>query len=86
MLVNVRGYYEPVRQMIKQGMQDGFITAINEHIITFVDGPSSITEHDDFDWGLATLEALDAWKWEGGKPLFNWSQPGASEGEKLKAT
>ncbi|KAF9013583.1 putative lysine decarboxylase [Hymenopellis radicata] len=63
-----------------------FIKAVNQHIITFVDGPSSFSEHDDFDWGAATLEALDAWIWEGGKPLFNWSQPGASEGEKLKAT
>lgn len=85
-LVNVRGFYEPLRLLIQKGVEEGFILPVNETIIVFVDGPSSFDEHDNFDWGTATLQALDAWKWDRVQPLFKWSTDGAPENEKLKAT
>ncbi|TEB35934.1 putative lysine decarboxylase [Coprinellus micaceus] len=45
----------------------------NEDIIVFVEGPSDTALHETYDWGTATLEALDSWKSGEITPLFDWS-------------
>lgn len=45
-----------------------------------MDGPESIEEHDSYDWGKATLEALKSWKPEEVVSIFNWkAKPDGSE-------
>ncbi|KAK0200043.1 hypothetical protein DFS33DRAFT_1366587 [Desarmillaria ectypa] len=86
-LLNVRSFYEPLRQLIKNGVREGFIDPVNEHIVVFVDGPSSIDEHDSFDWGQAALEAIDSWHIEALKPMFDWTKRNEEgDDDKLKAT
>ncbi|KAA1477066.1 hypothetical protein DENSPDRAFT_861398 [Dentipellis sp. KUC8613] len=71
-LVNVRGFYEPLRVLIKNAIRDGFINPKNETLAIFVDGPADHAEHETFDWGKASLEALDNWE---GPPwaMFDWT-------------
>ena len=72
-LLNVLGYYDPLRQMIKNGIEAGFIQPYNESIILFVDGPADRAAHATFDWGKAALDAIDEWyTTHTARPLFNW--------------
>ncbi|PBK71187.1 hypothetical protein ARMSODRAFT_954959 [Armillaria solidipes] len=86
-LLNVRSFYDPLRQLIKDGVREGFIDPVNEHIVIFVDGPPSIEEHGSFDWGKAALEAIDSWHIEALKPMFDWTKRHEErDDDKLKAT
>ena len=80
-LLNVLGFFDSLRQLIKQGVEEGFIQSYNENLIIFVDGPESLQEHEKYDWGKAALGALDNWARDT-KPLFNWtiSPTGTDEG------
>jgi len=60
-LANVLSYFDPLRQLIQNGVKEGFIRPHNAPLITFVDGPADHSEHESFDWGKAVLEALDNW-------------------------
>ncbi|KAI5899268.1 uncharacterized protein SCHCODRAFT_02604665 [Schizophyllum commune H4-8] len=72
-LLNVLGYYDPLRQMIKNGISAGFIQPYNESIILFVDGPTDRSAHAAYDWGKAALDAIDEWyTTHTARPLFNW--------------
>ncbi|KIY63665.1 hypothetical protein CYLTODRAFT_457921 [Cylindrobasidium torrendii FP15055 ss-10] len=84
-LLNVRGFYDPLRALIKKGVEEGFIMLSNAHIITFVDGPASYDAHDTYDWGSAMLTALEFWKGNDVTALFpgQWND---SSNENLKAT
>jgi len=75
-LLNVENYYEPLKQLIDRGVEDGFINMANKGLITFVDGPSSVEEHATFDWGKAALNAFDKWTSQqiGVHPMFDWSK------------
>ncbi|KAF8894495.1 hypothetical protein BD779DRAFT_842386 [Infundibulicybe gibba] len=85
-LLNIRSYYEPLRQLVENGVREGFINPRNQKIIIFVDGPESHTEHEDFDWGAAALAAIEAWQSENVAPLFDWSKRAdGSEVDKLNA-
>ncbi|KAG9125229.1 hypothetical protein FRC07_008496 [Ceratobasidium sp. 392] len=55
-VLNVLGYYEPLRQMIETGIQAGFIKPQNASLVKIIDAPS------DGDWGKALLEALRTWR------------------------
>ncbi|KAJ7613103.1 hypothetical protein FB45DRAFT_981825 [Roridomyces roridus] len=71
-LINVHGYFEPLRQLIRNGIAEGFIPADNENFVIFVDGPQDRLGHETFDWGRAGLAALEGWDSGSSKPLFDW--------------
>lgn len=73
-LLNVRGYYEPIKAMIKNAVNEGFIASGTEQFVIFVDGPTDHEQHTEFDWGTAALEAIDSWEFDDKviKP-FDWS-------------
>jgi hypothetical protein len=62
-VLNILGYYSPLRQLIRNGIDAGLVPAANKHLVTFVDAPSSDPDvHEAFDWGAAALDALAAWR------------------------
>jgi hypothetical protein len=80
-LVNVLGFYDPLRTLIHSAIRDGFIEPANTRLVLFVDGPPNlhpnttaipkedpewIKAHEEFDWGTAALKALDEWDREVG--------------------
>ncbi|KAJ3545995.1 hypothetical protein NMY22_g2224 [Coprinellus aureogranulatus] len=73
-LVNVLGFWEPLRQLIKSSISAGFIKSENENITVFVDGPSEHSLHEDYDWGTATLAAVNNWQAEKIVPIFDWTR------------
>jgi len=74
-LVNVLNFWEPLRQLIKSSISHGFIKPVSESIIIFVDGPSDLALHEEFDWGAATIKALDEWKPVSAPALpFDWTK------------
>ena len=80
MLLNVLSYYSPLRELIRNGVQQGFIEPANEALVTFVDGPSDLSEHASFDWGSAALNALDSWTRDTSVIYsFDWSNSRHSE-------
>lgn len=60
--------------MIRNGIEEGFINARNEALITFVDGPSDHAEHESFDWGRAALDVIDSWKVVDRENYYDWSK------------
>lgn len=74
-IVNVRNYYAALREQIRVSVEAGFVRAENVQLITFLDGPTNIDEHDEFDWGAAVVKTLDEWKPTGWKGFgFDWSK------------
>ncbi|KAJ7681657.1 hypothetical protein B0H17DRAFT_942780 [Mycena rosella] len=72
-LMNVLSYFDPLRQLISNGIAEGFIPADNESFVIFVNGPEAHSEHESFDWGAAGLAALSGWDSSAAKPLFAWT-------------
>jgi len=72
-LVNVLGFWNPLRDLIKSSIAAGFIKEESEKIIVFVDGPED-AQHEDFDWGQAVLQTIDAWSLDQMNTLFDWSK------------
>lgn len=58
-LLNVMKFWEPLRVLIETSIDAGFISKADRRLITFVDGPNSLEEHESFDWGNAGLDALN---------------------------
>ncbi|RDB21541.1 putative cytokinin riboside 5'-monophosphate phosphoribohydrolase LOGL7 [Hypsizygus marmoreus] len=73
-LLNVLSFFDPIRQLIENGIAEGYINPASRRLIVFIDGPTSLDEHENFDWGKAALEAIDAWQGEDFKPLFDWTR------------
>ena len=71
-LVNVLGFFGPLRSLIQRAISEGFIRPHNEQLVVFVDGPADLSEHQTFDWGSAALAALDGWT-RSGNALFDWT-------------
>ncbi|KAI0831700.1 hypothetical protein BC628DRAFT_1407337 [Trametes gibbosa] len=71
-VLNVRGFYEPLRELIRNGVREGFIVEKNEHLVRFVDGPAERAEHEAFDWGTAAMATLDEWQAVGASHFYNW--------------
>ncbi|KAH9970366.1 hypothetical protein BGW80DRAFT_1176218 [Lactifluus volemus] len=69
-LVNVHGFFDPLRALIKNSIASGFIQARNEDLIVFVDAPAG-ADPRTFDWGRAALDAMSRWC-SPGPGLFNW--------------
>ncbi|KAI0956704.1 hypothetical protein AcW1_005318 [Taiwanofungus camphoratus] len=78
-VVNVLGYFNPLRELVRNGFREGFIAAANEHLVQFIDGPSDLEAHADFDWGKAAVEALDAWKPTERTHFYDWTKKGPGE-------
>lgn len=74
--MNVLSFYSPLRDLIRNGVEQGFIQPSNERLAVFVDGPSDEAEHATFDWGEATLKALDSWQRGDAAPVYayDWSK------------
>ncbi|KAJ7158349.1 hypothetical protein C8R43DRAFT_364531 [Mycena crocata] len=72
-LLNVLSFYEPLRQLVESGIKYGFIKPASRDLIVFVDGPSSLSEHENYNWGDAALKALDGWKRDAENGLFDWT-------------
>lgn len=71
-IINVLGFYDPLRALIQGSIASGFIKPINEGLVIFIDGPPGI-EPTEFDWGTAALTALDAWT-PPGPGIFSWTK------------
>ncbi|KDR81489.1 hypothetical protein GALMADRAFT_134921 [Galerina marginata CBS 339.88] len=71
-LLNVLSFWDPLRTLIKNSIDAGFIKPASERLIIFIDGPPRLEDHELFDWGNAAIEALDNWKRGQTKPLFEW--------------
>jgi predicted Rossmann-fold nucleotide-binding protein len=70
-IMNVNGFYEPLKLLIQQALSTGFIRPHNVDLVVFVDPPKQGVE--GFDWGHAAIDALSKWKPPVGPPLFDWS-------------
>ncbi|OCH89088.1 hypothetical protein OBBRIDRAFT_794597 [Obba rivulosa] len=73
LVLNILGFYDPLRELIRNGVRAGFITARNEALVHFVDGPSAHEEHAEFDWGAAAIKALDNWKRPEHSHFYDWT-------------
>jgi len=88
LVVNVNGFYNPLHQLIQNGIQEGFIQPKNQHLLRFVNGPDDLSQHESFDWGKAAMEALDNWQPVDAVIFYDWTkrQSGdVSPGEELSA-
>lgn len=84
--MNILGYYDPLRQLVRNGVREGFILERNEKLILFVDGPEDHADHEDYDWGKAALEALDSWQAEHREIYYDWTKrKGEGEGSPMGA-
>ena len=61
-----------MKQLVRNGIDSGFILPQNERLLGFVDGPAEPDAHADFDWGKAALDALDKWESVGMSHYYNW--------------
>lgn len=69
------GYWDPLRLLIKRGIESGFIPSKNERLVTFIDGPADHAAHADYDWGADVARTLEAWMpnpWTGYD--YDWSR------------
>jgi hypothetical protein len=73
-LLNVLSFFDPLRQLIQNGISDGYIRPSNANLIVFVDGPTLHQEHETFDWGSAALHAIQSWTGDDIVGLFDWTK------------
>ena len=73
LILNVLGFFDPLRELIRNGVREGFITSRNEALVHFVDGPSAREEHAEFDWGAVTIKALDSWQRPEHSHFYDWT-------------
>ncbi|KAG9318176.1 hypothetical protein JVU11DRAFT_255 [Chiua virens] len=72
-LINVYAYYNPLRDLVRNGVREGFIRPENEKLVVFVDGPADHAAHETFDWGQAAISAIEAWEHDKISTLpFHW--------------
>lgn len=69
------GYFDPLREQIRKAVDAGFIKEEALSLVTFVDGPADLSEHESFDWGSTVVQVLNDWKPSGWKGFgFDWSK------------
>lgn len=74
-LLNVLSYYSPLRDLIRNGVREGFIQPHNEKLCVFVDGPKDHKDHESFNWGQAAIDAIAAWQYDQIRSLpFHWTK------------
>lgn len=72
--MNILGFWEPFRELVKMGVQAGFIQPQNADLVQFVNGPKDHAEHDTFNWGQAALEAIDGWAAPDKSGIYDWTK------------
>lgn len=72
-LLDVNGFYEPLRALIEGAIKETFIQEKDCHLVTFVQPPDGVSAAE-FDWGKAAIEALDTWKMPSDAGLFVWDE------------
>jgi hypothetical protein len=86
-IVNVRNYYDALKEQIRVAVEAGFVRKANVDLIIFVEGPADINEHEDFDWGTEVVKSLDEWKPTGWKGFgFDWTKARNGIVTPMKAT
>ncbi|KAJ7273048.1 hypothetical protein C8J57DRAFT_1063276 [Mycena rebaudengoi] len=70
---NVLSFFEPLRQLVNNGVEYGFIRPASKDLVIFVDGPASHDEHESYNWGEAGLAALEGWNRQAENGLFDWT-------------
>ncbi|KAJ3741691.1 hypothetical protein DFH05DRAFT_1551554 [Lentinula detonsa] len=73
-LLNVLNYYGPIREMIKSAIEEGFVQSFNQRLVTFVDGPEDLAQHETYDWGTAALRAIANWKEGETESNYDWTK------------
>ena len=71
-VLNIRNFYNPLRELIRNGIREGYILEKNERLVHFVDGPADLAEHETFDWGKAAMDALEKWEGVAASHFYNW--------------
>jgi len=88
-VLNILAFWDPLRQLIKNSIEGGYVRAENRGLIVFVDGPEDLDEHENFDWGNAGIKAIETWEKANVSPLFDWTkrmnEGEIDDNEKLKA-
>lgn len=84
-LLNVRGYFDPLRAIFQGGVREGFIPPANEQLITIVDDPrrdSDSPEALEWNWGTAAMTAIENWEPIMQNSNYDWSvrKPEEEEG------
>ncbi|KAI0283871.1 hypothetical protein BC826DRAFT_171269 [Russula brevipes] len=69
-VLNVLGFFDPLRALIKNAVASGFIKKQNEDLVVFVDCPPA-ADPTTFDWGAAAIKATDSWS-PSGPGFFAW--------------
>ena len=72
------GYFDPLKALIQNGVDFGFIHPKNVSLVTFIDCPEG---EEDWDWGAKVVEVLDGWvkpDWQGFG--FDWTRKGSKGG------
>ena len=87
-VVNVHNFWDPLKALVRNGIDSGFILEQNERLIRFVDGPEDCAAHEDYDWGKAAMEALDTWEDIAKSHFYNWHlrKDGKTEEDVMGAT
>ncbi|EJF62650.1 hypothetical protein BD309DRAFT_984780 [Dichomitus squalens] len=88
LVLNVLGFWDPLRDLVKNGIRSGFILEKNEKLLRFVEGPEDHAEHESFDWGKAAVEALETWEGVAASHYYNWHlrKDGKTEEDAMGAT
>lgn len=84
-LLNIRGYFNALREFIANGIREGFVLPHNANLWTIVDDPrtaDSPSAGEAFEWGIAALEAIERWKPVQQTYTYDWTarMPGQPEG------
>lgn len=82
-MINAQGFYNPLRELIRNGIEAGFITPTNANLVRFVEGPADLAEQENFDWGKAALDVLDNWTFPPRTHFYDWSKMKTVDGEKI---
>ncbi|KAI0026722.1 hypothetical protein K488DRAFT_64932 [Vararia minispora EC-137] len=74
-LINVHGFWDPLRALIRGAVAAGFIRENSQGIVIFIDGPLDRSQHASYDWGAAAMFELEHW---GGAPpgFYRWQSDG----------
>ena len=59
-LLNIDGFYSPLRDFVRGAIKSGFIRKDNESFLVFVEQPES-DDSAAFDWGKAAIQAVREW-------------------------
>ncbi|KAJ4475772.1 hypothetical protein J3R30DRAFT_594489 [Lentinula aciculospora] len=73
-LLNVLNYYEPIRTMIQSAIKEGFIQSLSDRLITIVDGPEDLAQHEIYNWGSAAVRAIESWREGEARSNYDWTK------------